>query len=1320
MSKITTIVNALVSELEVAIENTQENINAMLEVGSIEEAVIAKEVLLSLQEELAEVQTPGSVAVEEQLKADADHKAAAVAVKVEKAEHDNRNLRLAARIHNRRQVDAMRPMLNKKGKGIHFANFKVVRGENVFESVLLSPHNVQTELLNVVSAIVKTGPNTVRSFERFTTDFVNFDFSEYEDGNIDQWGGTIYLVGQGFERTVLVNRLEVGTLFNVLTHKVIDDSIVFNADGSLKEDVLSYSGEKGWQDFSTAQGRKDTVTFFANNDKARMEQLRSFVTYGATEILDYEDVTLSGLVKTIARYGQYKSPSCFHDALVGTKAIYCSEWADESGNLWNDGGSHASDRFIASVFNRHNEAKYVFETKSVVGLPIQARPWTDKIQLVTREQAFMTNFIEFSGKEIVYLSRATVTTEDQLHFDMLFDKATRKSSKFYNTILVVTNGDHKSLSMIDVYSDLNGTKCTYNLKRTSGINILDIGKVAPGVHTSSQMLQTLLFADPVVAKEWIIEKAIAHQEAGLDSIGFKSVINADGKTDIEFVGNDSKVPSISEMENLYIQTTLPKISAEFCVEKHALMFRTIADNFIKGQMRDIGKLHFAIDGANLKIVPDYSMLYNVKHLKAGEVYCPAAEEYFTGLGLPESEWFIALFKYPKMHVREFGCDLVVSEAEMAKRITASELTNVQKFLLKKAFKTVRNSIVMVPALEINKKKLAGMDYDADALSAVFDVKFVTICRTVNPLAINIIATIKAVESKNQTLSSNAGWKVFKHMFANGNKSIGEISIDNDIVVALLIGLLQGKLVEESKAIMAVAFKGKHIVESYESPLSAYASMEAAEILVQDVSEELAQDAISLIESMTLTKDNMIKALLDLNAVCRMYQEGTIDAAKTNTIIKVAFEMSEYAKLLSRTKLEMRINWKVTEDQTEDYDAISDEDGMETTKNGILKFNVDNKPGLRRIPRGKKYVEIYHVMDEFQEIRIELAHKISATALKLAFRKQEFTELEMAHIKEVAGDYRVGETVKKAIIEAKLIYDDLTGVMTRESKGSDDESKKVINAKYRESVANLSNHIRVLTVGLSATERARLMIDIGGKSNFAFVVTPEEFILFVTKAFGTIDFAGERLDKCDFAAGEEVIFVGGLAADGKRIARTKAGITGEFMIREYNGSLYASKLIENMVQVPVIDRKSFVVKTHSSEANNVERIMNTLKSGTVVNLDSFDFGGNTIVVNDRKVAKYSCQGIAETKAYGFTQGIVKECVAGETKTKSGKIAKVLVITIVEVKKLSIPKDKEVYVAQQVAKRIASGIIEEKEVVIKPAIANILANSPFSNMKGSVAI
>lgn len=1160
-------------------------------------------------------------------------------------------------VHSRFQMEALRDVFNKKGEGVAMTNLIVGEEGNVEISVLRVPCNLGTELLKKERTFVMTSNTSARMVEGFTRDTINVVIEEPEYATMVS--GTIYRVGAGLDEKFYTATETTGLVYDLLAKEQVAATVIFDAAGNLLPGVKTYGGENGGQVSSASQLRKLSISMAENSDQAEALRRLSIVDYGSFDMINGTLTTMSGLVKYSARVGQGQAPVCMTDVKVGTMAIVAAKWKNKAGNQYNDGSAYVSSSFAAKACTESTNGKFIVKDRAVLGMVFQARPWKAKVMAKCVEQGYIDEMIAFRGYEVVRIDRNNVSEFEQAEFNKLFAKGAK--SAFVGKLVVICDDMN---APIDFMTDINGMKATYDLSRNSGFNVLDIGNVqvdaSTGAATSIQMLQSLLYFNYEAAMKFISERGQAHLAKNLGRL----------------LSEEAQVPGIGEFSKLYAAGTIPKIARDFTLRRNSSLYKSQVNNFMKGMSGAIESLKFDLPGTTGKIVPDFAMDFEQMVLGVAadgkvEVFCPAAEQYFTELGLPEEAWIISGYKYPKMHVQEVLIARVVSFREIGARIDALEITSKQKNLLRRQYKAMSRAVVAVPAIELLKNMLAGMDFDADAATLVFDVEFnrILVESDKKPVAVVIEDDYVATEEE-VIVKADMAWTVLSKFAGNKNKSIGEITIMNDLVIAMLL-LVQLGHVEEAQKIMSLAFEGEHVVDAYESPMKE----EVGEfgIPVIRVSDALMRDIVAKICDMSLSKENMMAALYDLIAVGRMLQEVTIDSAKTNRILEVLYDLNAVANSKSRSPLAIEIKWNG------DSVTLKNDDELATgfMEDRGVRFNLDkDKSGF--VGEGKK--RRFSLNESFHELRKAIARILFKDALSLRAAKHEFTDEQMSMFKRIEARF---PEERAMVIEAKMIYDDLTGIMRKEVKGKDSEELRAIKDDFNLNIEALSNHVRRITKGMTAIERAMLLTIVGGESAFAFTVCQEEYTHMILAHFAEIDFAGEKLVKCTFEAGEVVEFVGGTANVDGKIAVTKTNLTGEFEIREHNGHKFAVKQIAELVSIPAIDESVTMVKTKNLSITAMKEVTAKVTSGKAVKLQTI--GGDNIVVDGEAACKFCCndnklKNKILSKMYRGATGTVERLVAGSSRGNDGKQHHVAIMVLRDTVVVA-PTEAEIAAAQK---------------------------------------
>lgn len=103
---------------------------------------------------------------------------------------------------------------------------------------------------------------------------------------------------------------------------------------------------------------------------------------------------------------------------------------------------------------------------------------------------------------------------------------------------------------------------------------------------------------------------------------------------------------------------------------------------------------------------------------------PEAERYMKKNGLKEMK--IVMIKYPSMGVKEYYLARVVTKAEVKARIKAMELDNATSKAIYRFFAGTQNGTAILPALDLIMFQCAGLDYDYDGGTFIFDQEYVDI------------------------------------------------------------------------------------------------------------------------------------------------------------------------------------------------------------------------------------------------------------------------------------------------------------------------------------------------------------------------------------------------------------------------------------------------------------------------------------------------------------------------------------------------------------------------------------------------------------------
>lgn len=285
-------------------------------------------------------------------------------------------------------------------------------------------------------------------------------------------------------------------------------------------------------------------------------------------------------------------------------------------------------------------------------------------------------------------------------------------------------------------------------------------------------------------------------------------------------------------------------------------------------------------------------------------------------------------KYPSMGFKEYASFKVLSINEVIRRIGKHKgLTTAQKRGLVSYFKNMSDATVMFPALREVFMTCAGMDTDFDKILLIFHKLIVnTLYGKEEALLIDTEPYVEKSDSDHEFINyddvipanEKNGEKLYNvydpnfmwEMFMAQTKeegTIGKVTYYNNRVVAILAAYKLAKPgTKEEKYI------GKTIIDKIledtvgetQGKNGSYATLmnKKLKITKKDTivyNEKYVDYMLETMSELKWTRSNRIAFLEDCSRIFRLYQEGTIDAAKTGYYlsIKLTIETVEILSLL---------------------------------------------------------------------------------------------------------------------------------------------------------------------------------------------------------------------------------------------------------------------------------------------------------------------------------------------------------------------------------------------------------------------------------------
>lgn len=632
----------------------------------------------------------------------------------------------------RNQVEALRDViLKKRGKGFYVTNLTFKDDGSVLVSLLAQAVNRQYPYLYIYDeAMVLTTEGWARPVKRYCEDILNVEVeSEASICNLDR---EIYKVGKGID-TKFVMESNNGLYYDIITKEEYPAFSINKSPGlwdkkscELMPDIIVYNQiSQGGMTCTNGQLKKKNITLLANNlDHINVNEIWNAVTYGSANILcDGSKVTPKDIAQANSRLSAFRAPSA-PVAVINNYVVLMDKvtfQGKEGGDEYNDGFGLLSCEFLGAAFSKLEPDRYQFTDVCTLGTAVQLRALMNKLMASTVRRSYIREFVDHTARPVYVLEKGKMSQDDIDNF-ILGVKSKGKKGKFAKAFVVICNNKEVQRDY-DLLTDLNGLKAPFNPEEDSAIEILDISHadyhIETGSRTSTQMLQTMMVADPEKTMQ-VIER-LAEEEIS--------------RRHDALYNNEGTAPSWTDLQGNYDrQQLLSKIAPTFARECYAPLWHTLVDKTIKGYCTAIRRLNIPTAGGYAKIVMDSAADFGQRLLgmsKEGEVeiIAPLAER----AGVSQ----LVGIKYPKQGIFEYLKGHVISKRDyVEQRVkTNIHLSDKQKHVISEYVMNLSDGVIMIPAIEALKKMLAGLDRDGDAIQMFFDQDIVDIFWQVQPAAV---------------------------------------------------------------------------------------------------------------------------------------------------------------------------------------------------------------------------------------------------------------------------------------------------------------------------------------------------------------------------------------------------------------------------------------------------------------------------------------------------------------------------------------------------------------------------------------------------------
>lgn len=513
---------------------------------------------------------------------------------------------------------------------------------------------------------------------------------------------------------------------------------------------------------------------------------------------------------------------------------------------------------------------------------------------------------------------------------------------------------------------------------------------------------------------------------------------------------------------------------------------------------------------------------------------------------------------------------------------------------------------------------------------------------------------------------------------NANMSVGMVTVRHMIFKELIARINTEEGIEEAKTVFKFCFGNENDEETgieYESPLYFYDDedgIRCVEIFPEDV-DVIYESA----RTMKMSKLNIMMCCQDLTYAGRMYQELTIDAAKTMDDINIPYgEDMACIHLMSRERDNGSFNavcdWEYMNATTLEKEQLENNAWQ---RSGNIRYHLNDKESYTYT--NYKGEPVYCVHDMYHNFRangltetIEFFNEMMEVPQEWEKVRQDILQLgtrcEIATAREYAEFF---QDAYRTIMSYNTAHMQELYMLYGMSHDTDDDLRAHI-AELSMEVDNAYEAItdvlrsEMVKLGLTARERTLIMIDTvlrgDRNSSYGHVIMGEEFFLYALECLGD-QYTEDPLEYCDIEDGTQVEFNGGYAItyDGFRAIGDRR-LNGWYEI--YEGKAYRN--VKDLAEVPPVKNDRLVVLTRGSGGNDsdytcthVYEILKRLE-GHEVGLITFDKNNphvkDAICVIDedewQMVGQFRCS---------LTQGvsIPLNCLYGG---KKGRVSQVFVV------------------------------------------------------------
>lgn len=406
------------------------------------------------------------------------------------------------------------------------------------------------------------------------------------------------------------------------------------------------------------------------------------------------------ILKSMPRFGQLKAGS-LNLGKITSWAYLRTTFKTYAGETI-DGTAYLKASFVANAFSKILGIK--ISTKAVEGMFIQARPDMQK------------------GAYLVI---------PDLSFEVLLKVMSTKEKMTYHG----SEKDNKEPVML-VDSNLVKVESNYD-ENDICLELLEIAGVS-SANYSKQAHEKVLAANIERAQDLLWRLGVDHISGK-----FEKLLEA-----------ETNIPTPGKINKGYVSDIVSDIAPSKVLESPALLRATLK-NTVQSCVNSVDKLKFSIEGSNPRLTADMSELFigegrENSIIKYGEIYAPHAIQFFKkklvaeaiekakadALSKDEAKKFImnyvkenivqckvSMIKYPSMGVKEYYLARPLTLGMIHRRIDNLNTTDEIKKALKDIYSSISDGVSVLPSLKVVMFQCAGLDYDYDGATLIYDQEY---------------------------------------------------------------------------------------------------------------------------------------------------------------------------------------------------------------------------------------------------------------------------------------------------------------------------------------------------------------------------------------------------------------------------------------------------------------------------------------------------------------------------------------------------------------------------------------------------------------------